>query len=640
LALNPITNKIYVTNVGRGSLLGTSVTVINGATNETTQIATGRNPTGVAVNPVTNKIYVEHLIGESGSVTAIDGVTNATTDVSVGFDPGVIVVNPVTNKIYVANTGGPTVTVIDGVTNATTSISVDSVPGSIAVNPATNKIYVANGSTVTVIDGATNATTSVELGSSVFDVAVNPATNKIYVANGSNVTVIDGATNAAATVVVAAFAASVAVNPVTDEIYAASDGFPGTVTVITEARVQPNPLSTAITALSGNTATSATQEFQFTATNGTTNAPPVTNLYFQFDTFDGLWSDGTASSAPGSFTGSSSGLAVGTHILYAFATDGEEATSVMRASSPVIGGVAAHLFAEQGISTGTIIAANVNPVSIGNVVTLTAAVTTNPSSSTIPKGSVSFFDGSAFLGNVALDNTAHAVFPTGSLAVGVHSINGAYLPSASSGFAASTSAVLIETINAPLDFAIGAATGSSTSATVKAGQTAMYSLQLSLVGGAGADQLMVTVTCMGAPAKATCSPGSTVPVTQTGPTLVAISVSTMAMGMLIPPAPSSRLRTHWNRLPILCAVPMLLMLLWLRRRKQSEARDWAARPAFAVPVLLLAMATAAASGCGGGSTTTPPPLNSGTPPGTYTLTVTAATSSNLSHTQQLTLIVQ
>src|SRR6266481_4979608 len=67
-----------------------------------------------------------------------------------------------------------------------------------------------------------------------------------------------------------------------------------------------------------------------------------------------------------------------------------------------------------------------------------------------------------------------------------------------------TLTALTETINAPLDLSFGAAAGSSTSATVKAGQTAMYSLQLSLIGGSATDQLTVTVSCMGAPPKATC----------------------------------------------------------------------------------------------------------------------------------------
>jgi hypothetical protein len=82
---------------------------------------------------------------------------------------------------------------------------------------------------------------------------------------------------------------------------------------------------------------------------------------------------------------------------------------------------------------------------------------------------------------------------------------------------------------------------------------------------------------------------------------------------------------------------MLLMLQWLRRCKQTEARVWVPRLEFAVPALLLASAAAAVSGCGGAGTTT---VSSGTPPGTYTLTVTVATSTNLSHALQLTLIVK
>jgi hypothetical protein len=55
-------------------------------------------------------------------------------------------------------------------------------------------------------------------------------------------------------------------------------------------------------------------------------------------------------------------------------------------------------------------------------------------------------------------------------------------------------------------------------------------------------------------------------------------------------------------------------------------------------VLILAMVGTAAIGCGG--STKPVLGKNGTLPGTYTLTVTAATSSNLTHEQQLTLTVQ
>jgi YVTN family beta-propeller protein len=42
----------------------------------------GSNPIAVAVNPVTNKVYVANQI--SGTVTVIDGATNTTTTVTVG----------------------------------------------------------------------------------------------------------------------------------------------------------------------------------------------------------------------------------------------------------------------------------------------------------------------------------------------------------------------------------------------------------------------------------------------------------------------------------------------------------------------------------------------------------------------------
>ncbi len=76
----------------------------------------------MAVNPVTNKIYVAKP--GSNTVTVIDGATNGTTTVNVGAGPRAVAVNPVTNKIYVANWSQQcNVTVIDGATNATVTVS-------------------------------------------------------------------------------------------------------------------------------------------------------------------------------------------------------------------------------------------------------------------------------------------------------------------------------------------------------------------------------------------------------------------------------------------------------------------------------------------------------------------------------------
>jgi YVTN family beta-propeller protein len=67
IALNPVTNKIYVTQSDSEHII-----VIDGATNSTTKIATGA-PAGLAqklaVNPATDKVYVSR--GRSSSYRAL-----------------------------------------------------------------------------------------------------------------------------------------------------------------------------------------------------------------------------------------------------------------------------------------------------------------------------------------------------------------------------------------------------------------------------------------------------------------------------------------------------------------------------------------------------------------------------------------
>ena len=80
----------------------------------------------MAVNPVTNKIYVTNMggqLGFSNTVTVIDGSTNSTASVTVGSSPVQVAVNSVTNKIYVSSSASDNITVIDGVTNITTTLS-------------------------------------------------------------------------------------------------------------------------------------------------------------------------------------------------------------------------------------------------------------------------------------------------------------------------------------------------------------------------------------------------------------------------------------------------------------------------------------------------------------------------------------
>jgi autotransporter-associated beta strand protein len=82
----------------------------------------------------------------------------------------------------------------------------------------------------------------------------------------------------------------------------------------------------------------------------------------------------------------------------------------------------------QQASTTTSLTASPNPASLGQTVTFTATVTPAPPSTggPTPTGSITFMDGTAFLGTATLNN-AVATFTTSSLSVGTHSITAIYI---------------------------------------------------------------------------------------------------------------------------------------------------------------------------------------------------------------------
>ena len=127
--------------------------MIDASTLSVQTVTTGNTSGAMAVNPVANQIYVSNVA--DNTVSFIDGATLNTSTVAVGTSPYDVEVNPVTNKIYVANNGSNTETAIDGVTHQTITIQVGSGPDSAIVNPITNRVYVTNvnDGTVSVIGG-------------------------------------------------------------------------------------------------------------------------------------------------------------------------------------------------------------------------------------------------------------------------------------------------------------------------------------------------------------------------------------------------------------------------------------------------------------------------------------------------------
>ncbi|MDW8318127.1 MAG: FG-GAP-like repeat-containing protein [Anaerolineae bacterium] len=111
LAINPYTNRLYVTSHNNRSVL-----MINAATMQTLRADFGGiSPFGIAVNPVTNKVYAADFV--NGDIRVFDGATlNLLTIIPLGnfSEPSLLAVMPSTNQIFVALHRANTFAVIDG----------------------------------------------------------------------------------------------------------------------------------------------------------------------------------------------------------------------------------------------------------------------------------------------------------------------------------------------------------------------------------------------------------------------------------------------------------------------------------------------------------------------------------------------
>jgi YVTN family beta-propeller protein len=316
--------------------------VIDGADLSTETVEVGFQPGSVAVDTVRNRVYVANKV--NGDVTVIDGADlSSRRTVGVGDWPTALAINPVTNRVYVVNRDSNNVTVIDGTDFSTRTVEVGISPWAVAVNPVTNRAYVVNwiSDDVTVIDGSDLSTRTVPGGDGPVAVAVNSVTNRAYVASPAGVTVIDGADFSTRTVPTSGGFGAVVVNPVTNRVFAAQ--WRGTVAVIRDPAVESIPLTVEITHLGDrNISHFDTAALMFEATSEfAPTAPPPLQIYFQVDTWMDAWIPATPAGASG--TAITPPQLPGTHVVYAFATDGQGASSTHTSpgGSPLVGQIAA-----------------------------------------------------------------------------------------------------------------------------------------------------------------------------------------------------------------------------------------------------------------------------------------------------------
>ena len=201
-----------------------------------------------------------------------------------------------------------------------------------------------------------------------------------------------------------------------------------------------------------------------------------------------------------------------------------------------------------------------------------------------------------------------------------------------SGVAGSVQTVSLSGTGTTPDFKIGLASGSQSSATVSPGGTATYLLSVDSLSGFAQP---VALTCSVAASDATCavSPATVNPNAAT-PASVTVTVTTTARSLALP-----SVSVHQR-------FPLLLIIGFAALFALATLKSALCRPAFGgwIPaavrirkvrlaaVVLIPLALVSCSG-GNGSNS-----NSGTPAGTYSVTV-KGTAGNLSHSTTLTLNV-
>lgn len=186
-------------------------------------------------------------------------------------------------------------------------------------------------------------------------------------------------------------------------------------------------------------------------------------------------------------------------------------------------------------------------------------------------------------------------------------------------------------------FSVAAASGSSTTASVSAGQPAQYQLQLT--PGAGFSGT-VGLTCRGAPLGAVCQVPSNVSLANGTPAMFTVTVTTSGPAQWPPAAP---LRIPpFSHVPLpapISLVLLLLFLLWFFSKNPRAFQIAIRKDRLALCGILSAAIlciTFALAGCGGGSsavTTQPPPVI--TPSGTSTITISLSASSSSGQPLQL-----
>ncbi|HTO78043.1 MAG TPA: S-layer homology domain-containing protein [Thermoanaerobaculia bacterium] len=344
VAVNPVTNRVYVGNQPFLPVLS----VIDGSNDTLLDQVAAAGTGGLAVDTVRNKVFG---IGGAG-LFILNGADDTFTTVPLGNHLSAVAVDSGSGFVYVADHLANTVGVYNASTNSlVTTVGVGSGPIALRVDPVAKDVYVLDqgGNDVTIIgEGGFFLTQAITFDAEASALAVDSANHLAYVATKGGIVAIDGVNLTSWSDDTALFAGFVfaagAADPTTGAIQFV--GGSNSLVNLTERSRNTIPIATSILPLTGNQTIDRTPTFSITATSQySPDATSVRNVYYQVDTVQGTFLRATASGG-NLWSATTATLSYGIHVLYAFATDGQEQAddSPGPSASPIPGSIVSYLF--------------------------------------------------------------------------------------------------------------------------------------------------------------------------------------------------------------------------------------------------------------------------------------------------------
>jgi Big-like domain-containing protein/ASPM-SPD-2-Hydin domain-containing protein/beta-propeller repeat-containing protein len=340
------------------------------------------------------------------------------------------------------------------------------------------------------------------------------------------------------------------------------------------------------------------QSVTFTATVTSLTAGTITGTVTFFDGATQIGSPATLSGSSGSVLTST--LIQASHSITAkYSGDSNYAASTSLAVTQTV---------NKAATTATVISSS-NPSASGQTVTFTATVTATAPGAGTPTGTVTFLDGATQIGTGAL-TAGVATLQTSTLAVGSHTITAQY--GGDTNFNGSTpSPALTQTVNAAAQSFTLSAPSTGTLQVVAGQNAAPFTFTVSPQNNS---TQMVTFSCSGLPVKASCmfsQASVTLDGTHTSAP-VSVTIATTA-DTLVTPSLRFLPPANWTNLLRLFVFGLLALSIVLFRAHRRKI-GWVVNACLLFAVLTSLLACASSNN----STTT----YNGTPPGTFSVTVT------------------